>query len=214
MFSHFLLSQIGMMASSFFRPATVDALVEWSSLVAAAAPNLPFFYYHIPSMTNVDFNMYDFLQAGQSKIPTLAGVKFTDYDLYTFARCAHFGYANTTQHGPFTMLFGRDEVLLGGLAMQANGAVGSTYNYMGNIGNALIAAFQKGDMATAQEQQARIQAIVTLLGKYGGEACGKAIMQMIGVPVGPPRPPSAPLTTAQYDQLKHDLDGIGFFNWV
>lgn len=37
------------------------------------------------------------------------------------------------------------------------GAVGSTYNYAGRAGNAMIAAWERGDVATARVEQAKIQ---------------------------------------------------------
>lgn len=40
---------------------------------------------------------------------SFSGIKFTDYDLFDFARCVHYSM-NNTAHGPVTMLFGRDEV--------------------------------------------------------------------------------------------------------
>jgi len=66
-----------MMAPSFFKPASITELVHWSSLVSQAAPLLPFFYYHIPSMTGLNFNMPEFFAAAQDEIPMLTGIKFT-----------------------------------------------------------------------------------------------------------------------------------------
>ena len=44
----------------------------------------------------------------------------------------------------------RDEMLLGALAMGAEGAVGSTYNVIAPVYLALIEAFRRGDMHTAR----------------------------------------------------------------
>lgn len=54
-----------MMPPTFFKPATVDLLVSWSADVASSAPQLPFLYYHIPSMTGVEFKMTDYVAAGE-----------------------------------------------------------------------------------------------------------------------------------------------------
>jgi N-acetylneuraminate lyase len=48
--------------------------------------------------------------------------RFTDYDVYDFGRCCAYG------GGKYNCLFGRDECLLAGLAMGADGFIGSTYN--------------------------------------------------------------------------------------
>lgn len=74
------------MSTTYFRPSTVDALVTELQYMFSAAPSLPAWYYHIPSMTGDNnfkgFDMHDFLVANQgdggaAKIPNLVGVKFT-----------------------------------------------------------------------------------------------------------------------------------------
>ena len=52
---------IGCLPSLFPRPATVAQLVDWCRGIAAAAPNTPFFYYHIPSFSGVTLSMTEFL---------------------------------------------------------------------------------------------------------------------------------------------------------
>ncbi len=97
---------IAAMPPFFFRPADVDALVAVGAEVAAAAPGLPFYYYHIPGMTGVYLKMADYLPAAAKAIPTLAGMKFTYEDLMDYHRCL------ALEGGRFNMLFGRDEILL------------------------------------------------------------------------------------------------------
>ena len=162
-------------------------------------------------MTAVAVVMHDFLAAAQPAIPTLAGVKFTDFDLYDFSRSVHFG-ENGTGHGPFNIVFGKDEALMSALVLGADGAVGSTYNYLGNAANAIFTAVAKSDVATALVWQRRIQNVVALQGMYGA-GTGKAIMELVGLEVGPYRPPQPTLTAAQKLLLRADLDSIGFFEW-
>lgn len=202
---------IAAMAPVFFKPP-LPALVSWCAAIAAAAPRTPFYYYHIPSMAGAAFMMEDFLTLAQPTIPTLAGLKYTDYNLFDYSRCVHF-QQNGTAHGPFTVLLGKDEVLLAGLALQGDGGVGSTYNYLGATANRLVGAFQAGNLGAAQLEQTRIQAVVKLLGTYGNAAAGKVIMQLKGIDVGPPRLPNTPLSAAQVQALQQDLESIGFFEW-
>lgn len=202
---------VGMMPPTFFKPSGIPGLLAWCEDAARAAPTLPFFYYHIPSMTGVNVNIHDFLDAALGRIPNFAGVKFTDYDLYDFSRSVHYGKSDGS-HGPFTMLFGRDEVLLGGLVMHADGLVGSTYNYLGKAANALLASFKENALTAASDIQVKIQNVVVLLGKYGG-CTGKAIMQLVGIACGPCRPPMMSLTSDQLQKLHADLVALGFFTW-
>jgi N-acetylneuraminate lyase len=42
----------------------------------------------------------------------------------------------------------------------------------------------------------------------------KALMEMLGVQVGPPRLPCAALDAAQVKSLRAELESLGFFEWV
>lgn len=197
---------VAAMAPPFFRPRTLEALVMWCEAVAAAAGEVPFYYYHLPSLTGAAFGMYDFLQLAGPRIPNLAGIKFTHCDLMDYLRCLRF------EAGRYNMLFGVDEQLLAGLATGAAGAVGSTYNYSAPLYRRIIDAYQAGDMVIAQRTQLQAANEVAILVKYGGLATGKAIMKLIGLDVGPPRLPLCELGDDQVRQLRADLEQTGFFN--
>jgi len=199
---------IGAMAPVFFRPATVDDLIEYCQTVASAAPALPFYYYHIPSMTGVNFPMADFLQRAGTRIPTLAGVKFTSENLMDYTQCLQVG------DGKYDMLFGRDEILLGALALGARGAVGSTYNFLAPLFNTLMSAFAVGDLATARTcQYQAIQIIHALFASHRSSiAIQKAVMGMIGIDCGPARSPLANMTAEEQADMRAMLERIGFFS--
>ena len=59
---------VGMQGPCFFRPATVESLVNFCGAVASKAKSLPFYYYHMPVMTGVNFKMVDFLKAADGKV--------------------------------------------------------------------------------------------------------------------------------------------------
>ena len=198
---------IAAMAPCFFKPAKTEDLVLFCVEIAAAAPELPFYYYHIPAMSGVAIPMLDFLKEAAERIPTLAGVKFTYEDLMDFGRCV------ALEGGRFDMLFGRDEVLLSALALGARGAVGSTYNFAAPLYKSIMNAHEAGDMATAQKEQTRAMELVNVLEKFGVIPAGKAVMRMIGVDCGPVRLPLRTLADDQYDELHADLEGIGFFTY-
>jgi len=46
------------MSSVYFKPKTIENLADAMAVVASGAPELPFWYYHFPANTNVDFNMF------------------------------------------------------------------------------------------------------------------------------------------------------------
>ena len=93
-------------------------LVECCAEIAAAAPRLPFYYYHIPIMTGVAVPMTTFLTEAARRIPNLAGLKYTANTLHEYQECV------ALDGGRFDVLFGFDELLLPSLAVGAAGAVG------------------------------------------------------------------------------------------
>jgi len=198
---------IGAMAPCFFRPASVDDLVAWCAEVAAAAPELPFYYYHIPSMTGVNIPVADFLARAADRIPTLAGAKFTYENLMDYQRCVSF------RNRHYDMLFGRDEILLSALVLGAKGAVGTTYNFAAPLFVRIIEAFGRGDLGAAQADQLRAAEMIATLLRHGGLAAFKAVMKMIRVDCGPVRPPLRDLTPDERHHLHQDLERIGFFDY-
>ena len=66
---------IAMVPTFYFRPKTLADLIEQCKYVAAAAPEVPFYYYNIPSLTGVNFPLISFLEVATREIPTFAGLK-------------------------------------------------------------------------------------------------------------------------------------------
>jgi len=191
---------IAAMAPFFFKPATVADLVSFCAQVAAAAPSLPFYFYHLPSMTGVSLSMVDFIHGARAAIPTFAGLKYTHNDLAEYERCLK------AAEGELDILFGRDELLLSALELGAVGAVGSTYNYAGPVYRQLLAAYRGENIALARQCQAKVVAFLNVICPLGEIAAAKAVMRMMGVECGPPRSPLRPLdrtqTAALFEKLK------------
>lgn len=194
-------------APCYFKPAGVDDLAGFCAEIAAAAPQLPFYYYHIPALTGVYLPMVDFLTAAAGRVPTLAGVKFTYEDLMDFGRCVRLA------DGRFKMLFGRDEILLAGLALGARGAVGTAFNFAAPLYRRIVCAYRAGQLAAAREDQARAMEMVAAMREFGGIPAAKAMMKMAGVDCGPVRPPLRNLTGEQFAALRRRLEDMGFFEY-
>ncbi len=192
----------------YFKPDSAETLAASMAGIAEAAPELPFFYYHIPAVTGVTISAIDFLRSAEHAIPNLRGIKFTSPDVFEFQTCLeHAG-------DRFEMLWGLDEMLHFGLVAGARAAVGSTYNFAAPIHQRLLAAFEAGDPRAVRREQARSQAIVRAFVPFGPRGAQKAIMKMIGVDCGPSRLPIPTLTSSQFEQLENQLRDIGFFEWI
>ena len=195
---------IACIAPFFFRPTTTEDLVAYCVDVASAAPDLPFYFYHLPALTGVLLPMAEFLRLGAESIPTLAGVKFSHVDLADFAECL------SLDHRRFDVLFGCDEMLLAALAFGCAGAVGTTYGFAAPLFNSIIESFASGDLATARRLQTRCVEMVNIFVRLGGHRAMKATMKISGIDCGPVRSPMRPLTYDELTVLSAELAAIGF----
>jgi N-acetylneuraminate lyase len=199
----------GAFAPSFFKPGTAEELVSFLAPVAAAAPDLPFYYYHIPSLTGVNLPVVKLLSHAEKMIPNFAGVKFTHFDLYDMQQCIAYN------HNRFEILHGYDEVLLAGLSLGIKAAVGSTYNYMPSVYLGIWEAYDRLDMHKARELQQFSVRIVKILIKYGGGVrAGKAFMKLSGIDCGPCRLPLTKFNDTELDKLKNELTEAGYFRML
>ncbi len=197
---------IGAMAPSFFKPATVKDLIAFFTPIANNAKEIPFYYYNMPSMTGVSLPAATFLTEGKKKIPNLVGIKFTHNNLMEMGECL------ALNNGEFEILHGYDEFLISGLAFGAVAGVGSTYNYLPEVYHGIMKAMKEGNLQKARELQMRSIEIVKIIIKYGGGVRGgKAIMNLIGIDCGNCRLPITPFSDKEYEDLKEDLRGFGFF---
>ncbi len=198
---------VSAISPSYFRPTTLSALVACMREIAAAAPKLPFYYYHIPAMNGATLDMVHFLEQGAQRIPTLRGIKYASTDVPAYQACL-----NCENRG-FDVLWGCDEMLLSALAVGAKEAVGSTYNFAGHLCRRIIWAFETGDLVTARCAQALHVQMVRCLQRFPVFPALKATMKLSGFDCGPSRLPLQPLTEAEVAELKAGLESIGFFSW-
>ena len=191
----------------YFKPATVDVLADCCQSIAEVIPDMPFYYYHIPVLTGGNYPMIDLLQAVNGRIENFAGIKYTHEDLMDFLSCYLFADKK------FDLLWGRDESMLSALAAGATGSVGSTFNYAAPLYLDLIDAFNKGDLETAQAlQQASID-MISLLGKSGGIATGKAYMKIVGIDCGKFRLPVKNMSEEEFGLFQKDVESLAFHNY-
>jgi N-acetylneuraminate lyase len=201
-------SAISALAPSYFKPSSVDALIACCASIAEAAPKLPFYFYDIPSLTGVHLSMPDFLAEAGKRVPNLAGIKFTNFDLVAYQRCL------SASEGRFDIPWGIDECLLAATVLGASGAVGSSYNFAAPVYHRVLEAYAVGDIARARREQLNSVRLITVLGRRGYMPSAKAVMGFLGVNVGPARLPHGNLAPDDLQKLRAELEDLGFFDWV
>lgn len=204
--------EIGLFAVSFtapfyFKPANAKMLASCCKEIADAAPEMPFYYYHIPVLNGCHIPMLNLLQEVDGTIPNFAGIKYTHEDFMDFLSCLRF------QNGKYDMLWGRDENMLAALSLGSKGAVGSTYNYAAPLYSEMAGAFDRNDLEKAQALQQTSIDMISLLGKYGGIATGKAYMKLVGIDCGKFRLPVKNMSDEDFDRFRADTGILGFKNF-
>ena len=176
---------IAAVAPSYFKPASINDLIEFCLPIAAEADPLPFYFYHIPGMTDVRLPIAEFLHEARFRMPNLRGLKFSHSDLVELQECID------VDDGTFEVVFGQDEFLLAGLCFGVRGAVGATYNFAAPHYQRLIQAYESGDLKAARAAQLRASRMIQVLNAFGFLGASKAAMAPDRRRLRP-RPPAAP----------------------
>lgn len=198
---------IGSMAPPFPKIGRIEELVKYCEAIANSAPDLPFYYYHIPAFNGAFLPMLELLKAVDGRISNFAGIKYTFESLYEYNQCRLY------KNGKYDMLHGQDETILPSLAQGgAQGGIGGTTNYNGRELVGIIEAWKNGDIETAREKQNFSQEVINVICRYRGNIVGgKRIMKLLGFDLGPNRVPFQNMTNEEEQQMKKELEAINFF---
>ncbi|MBE6576278.1 MAG: N-acetylneuraminate lyase [Ruminococcaceae bacterium] len=141
---------------------------------------MPMIIYHFPAFTGVSMGMKEigtFLDRAE-----FIGMKFTSNDFFTLEQVrAAF---------PDKLIYnGYDEMFLAGLAMGADGGVGSTYNFMADKFVRIQTLFWESRIAEAQALQREANRIIAILCRISVMQAEKEVLNQLGIPFGTCRKP-------------------------
>lgn len=198
---------IGVMPPSFFKPASAQALAATVAAVCNAAPSLPCYYYHIPSMNEVAIPMFDFVKAIEPLAANFVGLKYTG--MYTFPGMYGASKVIAYKDGKYEVLSGREEMMLEAVAIGIRGFVGSQFNVAADLYNRLLQKAlvegitersRPGLLALQSKSHALLDAWQVPLGSKGHDGF-KFFAQLAGIKVGEARLPTLPLDHGQQKVL-------------
>ena len=189
---------------SYYSIGSNDVLIDCMTEIAAAAPELPFYYYHIPALTGVDLPMVEFLPRAAGQINNLVGLKYTKPTIHEFQQCLEL------EGGRFDIVWGVDEMLLSALSVGANGAIGSTYNIAAPLYQQIWKHFATGDIENAGQLQMKAVTLIDTIAQSPFHPGMKEILRWQGVDCGPPRLPMRRLSSDEATGLGNSLSRIGF----
>jgi N-acetylneuraminate lyase len=185
-------SRIGVHAISSLPPAGGYSFAELKAYyrALASASDLPVFVYYFPelcpSLTRAD----EILEL--CAIPNVVGLKFTDFDLFKMS------YISSQQAIVFN---GRDEVLVAGLLMGADGGIGSFYNLVPELFLKVydLAAAQRWREARAVQDQ--INELIHITLRFPVFPAIKTMLRWSGLDCGRCLAPRRPLAAHEEGQL-------------
>jgi N-acetylneuraminate lyase len=185
-------SDLGVTAVSAITPLyyalSPDAHAAYFRRIAEVV-DVPVIAYHIPGRSGVDLPASWFVDLAAEGV--LHGVKYTSTDLHTL----HEIRRRTPRE--FTVFNGSDEVLLGGLALGADGGIGSTYTVMPRVYLDLYQAFRAGEWDAARSHQAVASHVIQRMSAYNFLAFLREVLNAKGCPMGDSREPLPALNDSE-----------------
>ena len=166
------ITAISAMAPNAYYPHSDAELVAYYKSIAALTDK-PLLIY----VTNLMLgNHLDRVFGELMQVDNIIGLKYTQPNYYPLSLLAML------HGGDINLINGPDETLLCGLAMGADGGIGTTYNIMPEKFAALYQAFRAGEIDRAREIQWSINRIIRVLLEFGdGIACIKNVKSVLSV---------------------------------
>lgn len=165
-------------------------------------------YAYVTPVTMQHSELYSFAKE-LSQIENIAGLKITIPDYFKYA------LVNQIDGGRLNNLNGPDEMLICGLSIGADGAIGTTYNIVPKVAVKIYESFKNGDMKTALEYQNKLNSFIQVMfGFVNGRGIGywKACLTLLGYDMGYTAFPAVPVSKEDLSLLKEKLTEINFFN--
>lgn len=141
----------------YFKPKTIEKVVDYLNDLAAYCPSVPLYYYHIPIYTQVDLPMASLMELAKRKIPTFTGIKFSSGDMEKAIQCL--------KHGQ--VFLGPNTIFIGGLALGFKNAIMTSLNVFPEVSLKIMDLMNNGKLAEAQKQQDILNQLIETTLKKG-----------------------------------------------
>lgn len=168
----------------------------YGRLAEAAEVPLFLYYYPLPGAPTLELDQLLELCA----LPGVGGIKLTDFDLYRLWALKREGVV---------VFNGRDEVLVAGLLMGADGGIGTFYNLLPETVVQLYSAARAGDWTAARAAQDRVNALVRAVSGLPLFPAVKQLLEWSGLPCGACLGPRAPLMEEERATLRRRVGEAG-----
>ncbi|MFO0851735.1 MAG: 4-hydroxy-tetrahydrodipicolinate synthase [Gemmataceae bacterium] len=190
---------VSVLTPYYLKPSQAELLDHFRRV--AESTSLPVVLYNNPVPTGVSIDPDTV--ARLAEVPNIVGIKDSSGDLQ-----------NTIEiikrvPDTFSVLNGRDTLILAALLFGAKGAIPATCNIAPNLCVGIYQRFAAGDLAEARRMQDRLAPVRLALTLGTGNGAVKEALALLGVPAGPNRRPIGPLPADKREQLKNVLATAG-----
>jgi 4-hydroxy-tetrahydrodipicolinate synthase len=185
----------------YFLKPTQAELVEHFRRVAEST-SLPVILYNNPA-TCAGVSIEPDTVAKLAEVRNIVGIKDSSGDLQNTIELIK------RTPPEFSVLNGRDTLLLAALMFGAKGAIPATCNVAPQFCVGIYESFKKGDMAAAHEFQNKLAPVRMAMTLATGNGSVKEAMALLGRSAGPNRLPITPLSAEKREKLKQILIGAG-----
>jgi 4-hydroxy-tetrahydrodipicolinate synthase len=194
----------GLLVVSPYYNRPTQAGLDGHFRAVAAATDLPVMVYDVPPRTGRALTV-DTIVRLATEVTTIVALKDARGNVQEAAEII------AGAPDDFDLYSGDTGLTVPLLAVGAVGVVGVSTHWSAGLNAEMIAAFEKGDVQTAREINARL--LPSFAVEYGPTwvhtGSVKAALELLGRPVGPMRLPLAPLDDAVRAAVGRVLDGLG-----
>jgi 4-hydroxy-tetrahydrodipicolinate synthase len=165
---------------------------------------LPIILYNIPQCAGTHFQWWT--AEGMAYLDNVVGIKDSSGDVpFLMALFEKI-------KGQIGIFCGHDEIVVAALAAGADGGILASANLIPDIWQKVYAAVKEGDLAMAQDWQARIQKLVRIVIRKGTTQAVKEGLRMMGLEMGNSRHPimlGGEFEREDYEELRIQLETLG-----
>ncbi|MBQ8551440.1 MAG: dihydrodipicolinate synthase family protein [Clostridia bacterium] len=185
---------ISSLAPNFYATHNAQEMLDYYKRLTAIS-DLPLLIYATGLLTgSVGGSLKAFIEEAM-KIEHIIGLKYTIRDYH------QLNVLKTINDGDINIINGPDETLLGGLAMGADGGIGSTYNLVPQWFVKIWDLYHEGKMEEARVYQTKVNKLIGALASFNGGylTAAKNAMKFLGLDIGTC---AYPAMTYSADELK------------
>ncbi|PAD19675.1 4-hydroxy-tetrahydrodipicolinate synthase [Terribacillus saccharophilus] len=178
----------------FVSPDQSELAVHYETI--ASAVTIPVMLYNIPSKTGMTIEAQTV--ARLAKHPNILGIKDSSGNFDNIQ-----AYIDVSKNEEFAVFAGTDSLILQTLRAGGQGAVAATANVLPDKVLAIYHGFQDNDEQQAEEAQSSLQPLRDTFGLGAIPSSLKKAVELVGIPVGPPRLPVTEANGEVLQQIKN-----------